>query len=79
MGLPVDPEVKITQASSSMPISIGPVTGSGESPVGETVRSRPMIAVTSASPKTSWARSSGSSKSTGTYAAPASIAPRIAT
>ena len=62
-GVPVDPEVKMIQASS---------WGSG-GPVSPRLRvrrrSRPaevMVAVTSASPKTRAARSSGSSASTGT-------------
>ena len=66
-GLPVDPEVKITQASSSVPGGAGSI---GERPcptaVVVTTRSLPMIAAAADSSKTTRARSSGSSASTGT-------------
>ncbi len=75
-GVPVEPDVKITHASSSI---VG-------CPTGRPVPTRPVpamppsvtIAVTPASENTRSARSSGSSTSTGTYAAPAAITDRMA-
>ena len=78
LGLPVEPEVKITQQSSSglgSRRSIGGRCG----PRGVMSSSSPTTAATSASPKTVLARSGGSSASTGTYAAPASSTPAMAT
>ena len=69
-GTPVDPDVKMTHASSSGPGSTGPSPGaSGSSAAGSwTVRVGPSVrtAATAASPKTRSARSRGSSASTGT-------------
>ena len=63
-GVPVDPDVKMIQASSR------PSGDAGRQPREEPVpRTRPasvITATTSASPNTSAARSSGSSASTGT-------------
>ena len=64
-GVPVDPEVKMTQASSPG----SGFSGARASPTGRRsaiTRLLPMTAATSASPNTSLARSSGSSASTGT-------------
>ena len=63
-GVPVEPEVKITHASSPSPGSSG--SRGGPSRRMTTVWSLPTIAATSASSKTRRARSSGSSTSTGT-------------
>ena len=63
-GVPVDPDVKITQASSASPGSSA--SRAGPSRRVTTVWSLPTIAATSASSKTTRARSSGSSTSTGT-------------
>ncbi len=63
LGFPVDPEVKITQASSSMP---GRAAGEPDTPCTLRLCPAPRTARTSASPNTSAARSSGSSASTGT-------------
>ena len=76
-GVPVEPEVKMTQASSSRSGSSAMRAGPGRRVA--IASPAPTIAATSASPKTSRARSSGSSASTGTYAAPASRIPRMAT
>ncbi|SII95670.1 Uncharacterised protein [Mycobacteroides abscessus subsp. abscessus] len=78
--MPVEPEVKITQQSSS---GVG-LRSSARSRGPRSVRAsitRPAVItpVTAASEKTVRARSSGSSTSTGTYAAPSIIVPRIAT
>ncbi|CAB4884238.1 unannotated protein [freshwater metagenome] len=85
LGVPVEPEVKITHASSSGVGSSGtgvPAPSSGAFCFGAVPAAIPpavTMAVTCASPKTSSARSSGSSASTGTYAAPTSRIDRIAT
>ena len=64
-GFPVEPEVKMIQASSFRPGRRGPTRlGCVERSV--TARSAPMTAQTPASPNTISARSSGSSASTGT-------------
>ena len=63
-GVPVEPDVKITHASSARSGSSG--SRGAPSRRTTTVWSLPTIAVTSASSKTSRARSSGSSTSTGT-------------
>jgi len=105
-GTPVDPDVKMIQASSSTSgggtATIACVAGCGASPSNSAAaRASPvasatasasaprgpdagtyspapvMIPRTAASPNTSRARSSGSSASTGTYAAPAARIPRI--
>ena len=74
-GVPVEPEVKMIQASSSG-------CGRAVRPWGVrrsvTLSPSPMSAHAPASLKTSSARSAGSSASTGTYAAPAASTPRIA-
>ena len=64
LGVPVEPDVKMTQASSWGPGSSG--SRGGPSRRITTVWSLPMMAATSASSKTRRARSSGSSTSTGT-------------
>ncbi len=77
LGVPVDPDVKMIQASSR---ACGAVARQPRDAPGP--RSRPasvITATTSASPNTSSARSSGSSASTGTYAAPVASVDRIAT
>ena len=93
LGLPVEPEVKMTQASSSGEGSCGaadasgaagipadgtaaadgapsadalPSAGAVPAPVGVMTRSSPITARAAASSKTTRARSSGSSASTGT-------------
>ena len=75
-GVPVEPDVKMIHASSPGP-------GVPGVPIGAPCVVRdplsPSTAHTPASPKTSSARSSGSSASTGTYAAPAERTARIAT
>ena len=80
LGVPVEPEVKMTQASSAgaggrrrRPAPAGRGGAARTSP------SSPSTTATSASVNTSRARSSGSSTSTGTYAAPAARVARIAT
>ena len=65
LGVPVEPEVKITQASSCGSGS-KPSFRSRAPPRGEMTSSLPMTAATSASANTVRARSSGSSASTGT-------------
>ncbi len=74
-GVPVEPDVKMIHASSA-------ASGRRSAPSGvrrsDTLNPSPRTAHTPASPKTSSARSSGSSASTGTYAAPAASTPRIA-
>ena len=76
-GVPVDPEVKMIHASSR------PNGDAARQPRDEPeLRTRPcsvITATTFASVNTSSARSSGSSASTGTYAAPAASVARIAT
>ncbi len=77
LGVPVEPEVKMIQASSR---SVGaPARQPREDPGPRTSPASVMIATTPASPNTSSARSAGSSASTGTYAAPAASVDRIAT
>ena len=74
-GFPVEPEVKMIQASSFGPGSRGPMRFGGvERSV--TARSAPITAQTPASPNTMSARSSAS---TGTYAAPTDRVARTAT
>jgi hypothetical protein len=70
-GRPVEPEVKMIQASPS---------GRGSLPATRMLSAprSPSTAHTPASANTSSARSSGSSASTGTYAAPEARTPRIA-
>ncbi len=63
LGLPVDPEVKMIQASCSVP---GRPAGFADPRRTSMCRPAPRTAATSASPNTSAARSSGSSASTGT-------------
>lgn len=65
LGVPVDPEVKMIQASSS---GVGRSPGSPLGPPSRRLmlRSLPRTAATPASVKTTLARSSGSSASTGT-------------
>ncbi len=65
LGFPVDPDVKMTHASSSG-VGSSRAVGCGSARRGLIVRASPMTAATSASPKTVRARSSGSSASTGT-------------
>ncbi len=94
LGTPVDPDVKMIQASSSTvggaTIGTALVLGCGAAPSYNLTRSpspsagtnSPVPATiprTPASPNTRRARSSGSSASTGTYAAPAAITARIET
>ncbi len=77
-GAPVEPDVKITHASS---LEAGTVPSATGVLVRRTVSSRSSFstAATSASANTVRARSSGSSASTGTYAAPARSVPAIPT
>ncbi len=77
-GVPVEPEVKITHASS---VRSGSSSGAGTaaSSVERMTRSAVTTAATPASLNTRRARSSGSSWSTGTYAAPVSRMPTMAT
>ena len=77
-GVPVEPEVKMIQASS---VRSGSSSGAGwaASSVERMTRSVVTTAATPASLNTRRARSSGSSWSTGTYAEPASRMPTIAT
>ena len=76
-GLPVDPDVKMIHASSR--VCGAPACQPREDPGPLTSPVSVMIATTPASPNTNSARSSGSSASTGTYAAPAASADRMAT
>ncbi len=76
LGTPVDPEVKMIQASSSGP---GAPAGRWAGVRRRMSLSAPSTAATRASSNTSRARSSGSSLSTGTYAAPTDRTPRIET
>ena len=80
-GTPVEPEVKMIQASSVSSGSSSGASSAAGSLAGplRITRSVVTIAATPASVKTTRARSSGSSWSTGTYAAPASRMPVIAT
>ena len=64
-GVPVEPEVKMTQASS-VGRGSSSTPGSASGPVERITRSVVTTAATPASRKTSRARSSGSSRSTGT-------------
>ena len=71
LGLPVEPEVKMTQASSSGEGSRGAAdaptgTCAVPAPVGVMTRPSPITARAADSSKTTRARSSGSSASTGT-------------
>ncbi len=77
-GVPVEPEVKMIHASSSRfgPRTTGVPDGAA---VPGPMPSSVTMAVTCASENTSSARSSGSSASTGTYAAPAARMERIVT
>ena len=75
-GVPVDPEVKMIQASASR---VGAKCSAIGAPRMVSVPPGPTTAHASACAKTSSARSSGSSASTGTYAAPAARTARIAT
>ena len=68
LGVPVDPEVKMIQASSR--VSGAPARQPREEPGPRAMPASVTTATTSASPNTNSARSSGSSASTGTYAAP---------
>ena len=63
LGFPVEPEVKMIQASCSTP---GRAAGASLRPLTVSSCPAPTTARTPASPKTSSARSSGSSASTGT-------------
>jgi hypothetical protein len=75
-GVPVEPEVKITQPSS-------PGAGGPARPAPHRSRVMPSRSVITAHASTSRqisrARASGSDSSTGTYAAPASSVPSTAT
>ena len=80
-GVPVEPDVKITQASSEGATgAAGHTSRDGSCEPREAMTSPlPTTAATCASSKTRRARSSGSSASTGTYAAPAIRTPMMAT
>ena len=79
LGVPVEPDVKMTHASSSGPGGLASGNGRGRLLSVTIFPPARRMPATLASPKTSLARSSGSSASTGTYAAPTSSTARIET